>query len=792
MTPGFPQLLNDAQLTGVHGVSRILAPKRQASLVDQADLALAESVISKHCEAWGGYCDLLLPCRRMSRLPPAAWMRLLDRLEVQTVSGADVLTGKQLDRKSWFLYEKYGVGEPLLPILVGNNANDPDGRVVRVPRLVHSDPWHVAYLGILGTWPERPTPRVLERLSYRPDLGWTEVIPTVFEDCQGSAEDLLKRLRDPKGLYPAGTTALYLQRASANRNAGIGGGSQIISQPKPDPGLIGPNLAVVYEPGNVSDLCLIWALRALHGLPAGLPLAIPSTEDVDQILNYWVEEYAPQLFGMGGDRRFRLVSSSVSMQRLRSWADRRPELWAAADYRTFLTPPRSPARVSVDVVSFAEGKGSIATWGPGDRDELNRGGSQRRPEMLSTISLRSDPLPPVVSLRPEYGFIAGPRGDGVQMEAGDPNTISTFSWPTGWEVLDAAVRDQGLVAKPSPAGRAGAALFDALGTLWEVRGIVSMPVLDLLNRLAERRGMSWFRERARQLASEAASNDGDRDRLAVVEAKIDQLSIRPFEGEERGITVDQVRKVLLGDRDAARAWVRWAEKRQLIIRGVEVQCGRCEQTSWRALGEVAPPIYCRGCGGNITEPYREDGLVFRYRAGEPLLRATEHDAVTHVLAMHWWCELWSRGINRRAGVFGGYPGVDLIDPKTGQNVGEADVLLVLADGSLAVGECKRHGVGFNERERTKLDDLAERLDARFSFAATTSWASDCPAIWKESISPPPADPPRYVLTGEHLLELFPESANLLTWPEQTPQEHQEQHQQFVQRLPDALQATRGV
>lgn len=791
MMSDLSELLDDGRLSGVHGISRALAPKRQASLVDRDDLPATEEVIELHCETWGGFCDLLLPCRQKSRRPPVPWMHLLEQLDVKTVCGGKLLSGKQLEKTNWIYLEGHSVGEPLLPLLAGNASRNPSSRVVKVPRLSKNDPWQIAYLGILGLLPDRPRARTLERLGYRDDLEWSDVIPTAFQDVAGSHADLLERLRDPKGLYPAGTTALYLQRASAARNAGIGGGPEILPRPKPDPNLVGPNIVVVYEPGSVADLCLIWALRAIHGQPAGLPLAVPTTENVGNVLDYWVDEFAPFLFGMGGDRRFRLVSASVPPEVLRSYVrGNRSARWAAADYRQFLDAPKNPARVSVDVASFDSGVGNVATWGPGDRDELTRGGAHARPELVSTISLQSHPLPPIRSLRPDYGFIDGPRGNGIELEAGDPNTIRACKWPTGWEVLEAAAQDKGLTAKPSVAGLAGASLFNALGALWEVRGFSSMPVVEMLNRLAERRGMSWFRERTRQMANQVVAADTPEKALSTIEAKLDQLSVRPFEGEERGITVDQVRNILNGDREAARQWIRWAESHKLVVRGVEIRCNKCNHTAWRALGELGPPVFCRGCGISITDPYREDSVVFRYRAGEPLLRAVEQDALTHVLSMYWWCELWSSGPGSRAGVFGGYPGVDLVDPESQQRVGEADVVLVLADGSLAVGECKRHGAGLNEAERDRLDGLAARLDARFSFVATTSWAADCPEIWKESIAPPPSDPPRYALTGEHLFELFPESTSLLAWPEETDRDHTKHHAKFVEQLPTSLGATR--
>jgi hypothetical protein len=708
----------------------------------------------------------------------------VDQLEIEWINGKELLAGAQLERKDRYSHEGYSVGEPLLSVLAANSTVGGGTRTVRVPRLDPSDPWRLAYLGVFGSWPEAPQRRVLERVGFRLDLSWDEVIPTEFAPVQGSARDLLERLRD-NSLSPAVASGLYLGRASAGRDQGIAIGTPLLPRPDPDPSMVGPNLVVVYDPDDVGDLCLLWALRAIHGMPPGLPLAVPVGEEVEAVLEYWVREFAPALFGLGGDRRFRLISSSVAIHRLREIADHRSDIWAAENYRDFLKPVVNPGRGSIDLIAFEQGRGTVATWGPGDRDEIGGGSPTRRPELQATIALSSRPLPPLAALRPEYSFERGPRGDGILVEAGDPNTIAEIEWPVGWRVLEAAVSEHGLAAKPSAAGRAGAALLTTLGSLWEQRAIASMPVLELLNRLAERRGMSWFRERARQLAAGAAG-ESPAASLDALEAKIDNLSLRPFEGEERGITLNAVQEALEGNRAAARAWVRWAERRRLLIRGVEVTCDRCRQVSWRSLLEVAPPLICRGCGHQLRDPFNEDGLAFRYRAGEPLLRAIEHDAMTHNLALMWWCELWRGGPNRRAGVYGGYPGVDFFDVDSGEVVGEADVLLVLGDGSLAIGECKRHGVGLRPGEIEKLNALAKRLDARFTFVATTSWAKECPPIWQESIAPPPADPPRYSLTGDHLMGRFADSQDLHSWPSAGDADHRKEQKLFVERLEELV------
>jgi len=78
---------------------------------------------------------------------------------------------------------------------------------------------------------------------------------------------------------------------------------------------------------------------------------------------------------------------------------------------------------------------------------------------------------------------------------------------------------------------------------------------------------------------------------------------------------------------------------------------------------------------------------------------------------------------------------------------DVDVLMVLHDGGLVVGECKRRGTGLREADIEKLDRVADRIGARWSFLATTSWAGDCPEIWQEAARSASEGSPRFVLTA---------------------------------------------
>ena len=115
-----------------------------------------------------------------------------------------------------------------------------------------------------------------------------------------------------------------------------------------------------------------------------------------------------------------------------------------------------------------------------------------------------------------------------------------------------------------------------------------------------------------------------------------------------------------------------------------------------------------------------------------MLRVIETDSFPHLLAAWWFLSLFTT--TGESEILGFYPGVDFKDPATDEIIGEADVLLVMADGDLVVGECKRAGAGLIQEEVDKLDRLTARLGSRWSFLSTLAPARVCGALWKDSIA----------------------------------------------------------
>src|SRR5207247_5634348 len=125
--------------------------------------------------------------------------------------------------------------------------------------------------------------------------------------------------------------------------------------------------------------------------------------------------------------------------------------------------------------------------------------------------------------------------------------------------------------------------------------------------------------------------------------------------ERHDVTFSQVQVTLGNQRELAKHWLRWAEAAGVLVRGTSAECRACGLKSWRAIAEFGQPLFCRGCGTAIKDPFQVDRVDFRYRASELLLRVIETDSLPHLLAIRWVMGLFST--MGESETLGYYPGV---------------------------------------------------------------------------------------------------------------------------------------
>ncbi|MGI8425435.1 MAG: hypothetical protein ACR2FO_01645, partial [Actinomycetota bacterium] len=270
------------------------------------------------------------------------------------------------------------------------------------------------------------------------------------------------------------------------------------------------------------------------------------------------------------------------------------------------------------------------------------------------------------------------------------------------------------------------------------------PLVSLPPRMAGRSGMVGWKKRWAAAHRELLKAGADPTTLDKAELLLgrDDPAIAP-PGEGRAVPFQEF-VAALGSEAAAAHWVAWGERRHLLVRGSDVTCPDCRTKSWMPLAALPPPIPCAGCGRQVERPYNARALNFTYRLGEPLRRVLETDSLGHVLALHWFTQLFDR-----AGLVAAHPGVTFGDADDkGKTVGEADVVLLFASGNLVPIEVKRRLAGADDRTEELMDALADALDAPWDALVVTEPAREIPSLAAMERRLP--DRPRVLLTDDQL------------------------------------------
>lgn len=200
-------------------------------------------------------------------------------------------------------------------------------------------------------------------------------------------------------------------------------------------------------------------------------------------------------------------------------------------------------------------------------------------------------------------------------------------------------------------------------------------------------------------------------------------------------------------------------------------------------GVGAPPVGCPGCGRALETPYEPRQVPFAYRLGEPLRRVLETDSLGHVLTLRWFTLLLGQ-----RGLIGSHPGAEFITGEgAGQTtVGEADVLLLFADGSLVPVEVKRTAAGVDAATLDKLDWLASALNAPYDVVAVSQPARDCPGL-PASIRQPTGRP-RLLISDDQVLDrmvLWAAGADPFAWSPRTGASDSERAAAFTAGLKES-------
>lgn len=734
--PDLWPLLTGEPIDGDTVIHRQLRPAGCAVVVDRDDFDTATPAVIGLCDSWGGSAMPLIPVTPQMPID-SRWHRILLQSNIDGIRRTDLLDEQERQR---FCDVGGGDYRQLLLRIVIEQA----GSTVQTSRGVLADhPWYLAYLAMLGDLPGAPSDmNTWNELTA--DFTYQNIMNIRGVESDIGVSGLLALVRSREAISAVNLTRSKLEvgTPSATNRGPFPETSRFEWDDDRASRRYGPNVIVVYQPGSVEDLALIWNLRARLAHPDGLPLPIPLTDtisdDLDTLRHSNVEHY----FGTG--HNVALTSFSIPQADLQPLAER--FRFDVVDPWQLLGPIGGYFVPSTEPVHFTAGTATIPCFTSAEIEALGLWflGQHQGAAMQLKTTVADNPLPLSPTMRRpnyfgEFRYLDGPITNG-----GHLNQTTDIRQPAGMEVLVALATDANITATESSPGRAGEQIIRAADK--KLSMLAAPGVVSAIRELTRGRHASLVKTRLNQFLNQDNVAEST-DRYQLLSDRLDKAVGAPDIEEIGYLTFNQLKNHLRTTPAAARRWLHWATGNGLVLRGVEAKCDRCGHKQWRPLSEIIPSLICHGCAQAIDHPHGFNHIEYRYRASEPLLRAMHHDVLPAILSIRYIASVMG---GRHGMVFGAYPGIEFSQRESNRVDAEVDALIVLRTGAIIVGECKTNARGLTAAELNKLWAAADQIGARATFAATLDEASNCGPEWREQSAP--SGRPHFALTAEHLFD----------------------------------------
>lgn len=732
-------LLTDEPLNGDTVIYRQLRPAGCAVAVDRSDFDTATPAVIGLCDSWGGSAMPLIPVTPHEPID-SRWHRILLQSNIDGILRSDVLDEEE--QRKFCDVDGGDYRQLLLRILVELDHPIPTVQTCRgVPA---DDPWYLAYLAVLGDLPATPGGmNTWNDLSL--GLTYQDVATIQGVETDIGAQGLIALTRGADAVSAVDLTRSKLKAGlSAATNRGLfpetsryeWDGDRTARR-------YGPNIIVVYQPGSVDDLALIWNLRARFAHPRGLPLPVPLTDAIIDDLGVLHGSNVEHYFGAG--HNVAVTSSSVPLADLEPIA--KSHRFDVVDPWKLVGPIGGYCISSTETAHFTGGTATIPCFTATETDALGVSFLGRRQStwMQLKTTVADDPLPLSPTMRRPYYFGETRFLDGPITKGGELNGTTVIRQPAGMEVLAALATDANIVATESSPGRAAEQIIRAAEK--KLSMLAAPGVVNAVSELTRGRHVSLVKTRLNQFLNQA-DLDESADRYQILKDRLDKAVGTPDVEEIGYLKFNQLKVLLRTSKTGAERWLQWATASGLVLRGVEAKCDRCGHKQWRPLIEVIPTLICHGCARPIENPHGFNHIEYRYRASESLLRAMSHDVLPAILSIRYIAAVMG---GRDGMVYGAYPGIEFRQQGSATVDAEVDALILLRTGATIVGECKANARGLTSDELVKLWDAADQIGARATFAATLDEASNCGPEWRERTAP--NGRPHFALTAEHLFDL---------------------------------------
>lgn len=729
--------LDGERLNGPH-VARISARPERIALPIRADgpRSLQETV-ELECQLWGGAANAILPLDATGQVPEM-YKAILPGSQIDRVLGDGYNPVMAMSSEIDLTQERGVFGSQLAAGLLPYRQVDKVAPL-EVLELDVDDPWHGIYLACLGRLPERVDPRVIAEGGWLPEIDFTDFLEVRRTRAIGSLEDLVSRtLPINRVLTPRQLSMLDLSYAST-ASTSIRTNRHVLPRPEFARYDAGPNVLVVCSPGSLDDLALLWNLRAAHGDFYVAPIGVPATELTSTVFQRLVSDPGLARHGFSASTLY-VTSCSVSIGELSEAL--------GENGRVSIRPPSDMAmfgavlgRTQNEVLMWNEGRASFrALELDRSRDILDRRNINKSLVVQSEISVEGSPLPFSGDYRvstPNGAFYNDAHTTRSSLRSSD--RISTIEWPSRLLVASSLASIRDLKLSESSPGIAARILVEMLGGISGASHLCHAPLLALLESMAARQGFNWYKNRRRQDGVEAHPVDS-------VGSSIDELPEKSFHDFKR----------VLGNSDAAaKGWLAWAERSSVVIKGFPIQCPQCGAKQWTPVRNFTPPITCRGCAKLIKFPFGDrTSIDFKYRLSEQTRRVYEVDAMGHILVARYFDLIF--GFGSKSQLIGMHPGMSVLPAGGGNELGEADLLILTRRGDFIPVEVKRTAEGLTPGELEKLDTLVRAMSSPWSAVAACQYARDAgnPLVTLATQNDD-GTYQRLALTYDHLLEPSP-------------------------------------
>ncbi|MCX4478395.1 hypothetical protein OOK44_18415 [Streptomyces cellulosae] len=733
-------LLDDESLDGISEVQVAYRPERIAfplkASITQEELI---SAIRNQCQIWGGAVAPLVPLnadetvsREYARILPGSAIDGIAGLHPHNLfhlADAKVTPIRDLDAHG-----------PQLVLTLLEFGKAESYRPVEVVELDSADPWQMIYASCLGLLPEKPDAALLQSHNLVPELAFEDIIRVNRVRVKGSLDDLLRRLNSREVISPRKLSMLQLAYGDA--------GSTTIRTSRvvlPDDNAArldaGPSVVVICSPGDIRDVALLWNLRGAKGDAASLPVGIPRDEATPERIQQLMRDPGTPRNGIPANGLY-LTSASLSEREIRSLIGGEIPRVGIASYEEMLHLGYPGSISRNEVLVWREGKTAFVPLPASmHRDFFAHGILSPTVSMHADVRVLESPFPEGPDVRAidlNLAYRAG--GYSVQVPHRKRNEARELLWPSRFLMARTVASRRGFDIRESEPGRAAKILLSGLPSIADLSNLAHAPLLRMLEEMAARQGFGWYKNRLRARGQQADPID----------------SVGPTTDELPEKTFNEFKKALGNSDKATKAWLHWAEKYHLILKGFQLVCDACEAKQWVPVAAFAPPIICRGCARQMPTPFGDRSNVeFRYRLSERLRRVYEQDAMGHLLVARYFYLLLRTG--RKGRLIGLHPGIEAHKKDEVRTEGEADVLLFTRRSEFIPVEVKRTVSGLTEKEVSKLEFLADFMHSPWSAVAFCQYGCEVDESVARGLASytPEAGHSRVVLSYDQLLERHP-------------------------------------